>query len=77
MTTDDPIRIDLSTDEALVLFEYLQRFRDGGESRIEDPSEARVLWNIACELEKILVEPFDTNYTALLARARVRLRDEI
>lgn len=71
----DPIKIELNDDQALVLFEFLSRFSDTDELKIEDQSEERVLWNMCCELEKILVEPFSKNYGELLEAARSRTRD--
>lgn len=71
----DPIRIELSDDEALVLFDFLSRFSETDELKIEDQSEVRVLWNICCDLEKILVGPFLENYDELLEAARAQSRD--
>ena len=38
-----------------------------------DEAEQRVLWNVECLLQKILVEPFDKNYDALIKQAKARL----
>lgn len=71
------INISLSKNQALVLFEFLSRF-SGNDSKltIEDQSEERVLWDLCCDLEKILVEPFQENYRELLNQAREKLRDK-
>ena len=66
--------IELSADEALVLFELLQRFSETEVLSIEDKAEERALWNVCCLLEGQLVEPFATDYSSLLASARARLR---
>ncbi len=71
------IQINLSEDEALVLFELLSRFSDEEILKIEDQSEDRVLWNILCELEKILDAPFSEKYAELLEKARKNIQDEI
>lgn len=71
----DPVRLDLTGDEALVLFEFLQRFDDEGMLIISDQAEERALWNLHCLLQKQLVEIFHPDYKALLAAARDRLRD--
>ena len=71
----DPVKIELNPDQALVLFEFLSRYSDTDQLIIEDPSEQRVLWNICCDLERFLVEPFESNYNELLQAARARTKD--
>lgn len=70
-----PIRLELTGDEALVLFDFLQRFDDEGALVIRDQAEERALWNLHSLLQKQLVEIFHPDYKALLAAARDRLRD--
>ncbi len=70
-----PVQIELSEDEALVLFDFLARFDSGGTLVLGDQAEERALWNLHCLLEKRLIEPFQPNYPALVAAARERLRD--
>ena len=69
------VTIDLSQDEALVLFECLSRFKERGAFVIEDQAEERVLWDVHCVLEKVLVEPFQADYRAKVDAARDRTRD--
>jgi hypothetical protein len=77
MTTPDAaVSLSLTADEALVLFEFLQRFSDEDCLRIEDQAEQRVLWNLCSMLEKSLSVPFAADYSIRLAEARDRLRDE-
>ncbi len=76
MNADPAVTIELTQDEALVLFGFLQHFSETGELRIHDPAERRALWNLACLLEKTLVVPFDRDYAAQLAWARNSLRDD-
>jgi hypothetical protein len=73
----EPVRVELTGDEALVLFEFLARFDEDGTLTLTDQAEARALWNLHCLLQKQLVEPFGSKYTSLLAAARDRLRDPI
>jgi hypothetical protein len=40
---EDRIRIELSTDEALVLFEFLHRYGDSDTLEVADQAEQRVL----------------------------------
>ena len=72
----DNILIPLTADEAVVLFEFLQRFSSTDELTIEDQSEQRALWNLCCLFEKHLSVPFEASYTETLRAARNRLRDE-
>lgn len=66
---------NLSADEALVLFELLYRFQegDGGALTIQHKGEEVALWRLLGELERVLVEPFRPDYTALVEAARDRL----
>lgn len=73
----DDVKIKLSKDEALVLFELLSRFSDTGQLMIADPSEERVLWKLTCLFEKSLSEPFSKNWLSTLEEARNRLIDDV
>lgn len=75
MANEDLVRIELTSDEALVLFEFLQRFSESDKLVLEDQAEQRALWNLTCILEKELAQPFAVNYGELLSQARDRLRD--
>ncbi|RZU49198.1 hypothetical protein EV385_0936 [Krasilnikovia cinnamomea] len=69
----------LTSDEALVLFEWLNRTDKqtaGFGSLVQDQAEQRALWNLICLLERELVEPFSERYVDLVEQARERLRDE-
>ncbi len=71
------VNLSLTKDEALVLFEFLSRFSESDSKlTIEDQAEERVLWNLCCDLEKILGEPFQENYVELLNHARKKVRDK-
>jgi len=71
------VRLDLTSDEALVLYEFLGRLSDFDKLVIQHPAEERALEQLHCLLEKELVEPFDPNYQELLRQARDRLRDPV
>ena len=49
-----PVRLDLTSDEALVLFELLARFNDDEILSVKDQAEERALWNLHCLLQKQL-----------------------
>ena len=70
------VTLEISNDEALILHDLLCRINDKDDSlEFEDQAEQRVLWNLECVLEKILAEPFDSNYSEILEKARSRVRD--
>jgi hypothetical protein len=71
------VTLELSSDEALVFFEWLARFNEPEQPPVPfaDDAEKHVLWRLEGQLEKVLVEPFGPNYEALLAKARANVRD--
>lgn len=71
----DKVKLELSREEALVLFEWLSRFNKTENAKFEDQAEQRVLWDIEGILESTLVEPLDPKYDELLAKARAKVRD--
>lgn len=77
MNDAEPVRIELSQDEALVLFDWLCRFNDRTDIDFTDQAEQRILWDIECSLESVLVAPLLDNYESLLAQARKRAGDPI
>ena len=71
------VNIQLTRDEAIVLFEFLGRFNERFDSdKFEDQAEERVLWDIECILEKELSEPFQSDYQEIVERARINVRDK-
>lgn len=68
--------VTLSSDEALVLFEVLHRWEDSGfyERAYLQPGELPALSAIPGRLESLLLEPFETNYRALVDQARLEER---
>jgi hypothetical protein len=69
------VSLDLTSDEALVLFEFVWRYTESDRLEVTDQAEQIALWKLCRHLEKALVEPFDPAYDELLAAARQRLRD--
>ncbi len=72
----DAVAVQLTPDEALILFDWLGRFNESGDGTFRDQAEQRVLWDIQAALESSLVAPLDPQYDRLLAAARDRVRDE-
>lgn len=68
------MEINLSEDEALVLFEWLANL-DGSplEADIEAP-ERYALLRLEGQLQSVLVAPFRPDYGKLIEDARARLR---
>jgi hypothetical protein len=66
-----PVTIELTGDEALVLFEWLAKLDEA--KLVEGEAEKRVLWGVEAALERALVEPFAKNYGELVEQARERI----
>lgn len=73
------VTVDLSYDEALVLFELLGRWEWSGA--LEDPSfwqdkaEQRLIWDLHASLEPAIDESFTDAYRAAVKVASARVRD--
>lgn len=70
------MKIELSPNEAIVLFEFLQRYSKDGLLGIEDQAEQRILWGMQCLLEKSIGECFEGEWDRALKHARNAIRDE-
>ena len=71
--TEQSVTLSLSSDEALVLFDWLSRFNSSEGRHFDHPAEQRVLWNIEAMLESQLVAPLNPNYREIVSAARDRL----
>lgn len=73
------VRIELSKDEALVLFELLSRLSEADSlaAHYADRSEGALLDGILADLERVLVEPFDPNYGEILKACRERINRRV
>ena len=75
--SNNKVNIELTKEEAIVLFEFLSRFNENDAfDKFEDQAEQRVLWNIECVLEKELSEPLRDDYKEIIEKAREKIRDE-
>lgn len=73
---EEKVIIELTKDEALVLFDFLGRFNQkANENVFEDQAEQKALWNVEGLLEKVLVEPFMENYQEIIKQSREKIRD--
>ncbi|OJJ15703.1 hypothetical protein BKI52_38120 [marine bacterium AO1-C] len=72
----EKVNIELSKNEALVLFEFLARFNESDHPNLfEDQAEQRIMWNLEAILETKLIEPFYENYLEIIQQARAQVRD--
>lgn len=69
------VTVELSSDEALVLYDWLVRFNAASDRTFEDQAEQRVLADLESVLESTLLAPLDPKYAELVAAARARVRD--
>ena len=70
----EKINIELSKDEAIVLFEWISSVDfDSFKGIFTDNSERKVLFDILSSLEDVMNEPFLENYKELLKESRNRL----
>jgi hypothetical protein len=70
------MKIDLTEDEALVLFDLLADYGshdDGRQLAVRHAAERNALWAVQCALEKLLVAPFQRDYSEQLSAARARV----
>jgi len=71
--------IDLTEDEALVLFELLADYGtndDGRQLVVLHAAKRNVLWAVHSALEKALVAPFQRDYADHLSAARSRVEEQ-
>jgi hypothetical protein len=72
------VTLEFSAAEALVLFDWLARTSAAHQpAAFADPAEQRVLWNLECMLERVVVETFDPDYSSLVDAARAALRGQL
>ena len=68
-----PIQLDLTADEALVLFERLSQLDKEDALPASDPAEQQAFWNLLASLEKALPEVMQADYADRLKEAKSRL----
>ena len=69
----DLCSIELNMDEALVLFEFFQRFDGTGSLMFEHAAEYLALMRISAQIDKATPLPFDPDYSDKLSVARARV----
>lgn len=69
----DEINIKISEDEAIVLFEFFERFGDKGRLYFVHPAEYIALMKISAQIDKSTSAMFSKNYAEILSEARERI----
>jgi hypothetical protein len=68
--------LELTDDEALVLFELLAEYgtkNDGTNLPVKHAAERNALWALGAAIERQLTPPFQSNYEEQLREARKRV----
>lgn len=73
---DDKVRLELSRDQALVLFEWLARSDDQRSLATAHEAEQIVLWVLEGELERALTIQLSPEYEQCVVEARERVLAE-
>lgn len=68
------MQIELTQQEALVLFEWLHQNSEK-EELFAHPAEQKVLWRMEAQLEKTLLEPCMPDYWQLVDVARAQVEE--
>lgn len=71
------IKVDVSPDAALVIFDLLDRWEETGTQRPElDLAEWAAFSQLSASLERTLPEPFLPDYRELVEGARARIAQQ-
>lgn len=71
----EQVHITISEDEALVLFEFLERFGDTENLSFTHAAEYIALMKISAQIDKSIVAMFKPDYSTLLESARQRVAE--
>jgi hypothetical protein len=66
----DEITIKISEDDAIVLFEFFERFEEKEELYFVHPAEYLSLMKISAQIDKSTAAIFNENYGEILDKAR-------
>jgi len=73
-TEDRFVDVRFTIDEAVILYNFLNRVNDNEINKIiQDQSEQHLFWKIEGILEKKLVEPFQLNFEQIVIDAQKRM----
>ena len=68
---EDTVSVDLTRSEAIVLIEFLMRFREQARLVVEHEAESQLLYDVCAVLENKLPELFDPNWQMLVEQSRI------
>ncbi len=68
--TAEPIRLDLSHAEALVLLDWIYSLEARAIEFFRHPAEQKMVWLLESQLESMLPASTEPGYTQLIADAR-------
>ena len=68
-------QLTLSEDEAVVLFEFFERFDEKGELYFVHPAEYIALQRLSGQIDRTTSAMFSANYGEILDAARARLAE--
>jgi len=72
------VTLQLTDDEALVLFDLLAEYGEAYDGRVlgvRHAAERNALWALSAHLEKVLVSPLRPEYAERLEASRQRLQN--
>ncbi len=69
------INIEISQDDAIVLFEFFERFEEKEELYFVHPSEYISLMKISAQIDKSTPAMFNKNYGEILKQAREKFAE--
>jgi hypothetical protein len=64
------VTLELTDDEAFVLYDWLTRFHQRDMTDVADQAEERVLFDLEARLEKVLLALVQADYATRVAQAR-------
>jgi hypothetical protein len=70
------INIEISEDDAVVLFEFFERFEEKKELYFIHPAEYLSLMKISAQIDKTITTIFEKNYGEILNDARERIAED-
>jgi hypothetical protein len=73
--SETKIAVNLTRAEAIVLIEFLMRFRDKDRLAVEHGAEQQLLFDLCCVVENQLPELFDPQWNALVQQSRTAVLD--
>ena len=68
--------LELSKPEAIVLIQFLMRYRDRERLAVEHDAEEQLLWDLCAVLEQKVPELLDPRWGELLETSRAAILDD-